>query len=280
MVATDRVSAFDVVLPNGIPDKGKILNQLSNYWFRLLGDVTKNHLIETSNDAIAEKLADDYDAEQLYGRSSIVVKCEPILIECVARKYIAGSLYRDYLLAGGMENEVEVHGIKFSAGLKLCEELPEPIFTPATKATNGHDENIDMNRAAEIVGAKVMDKLKSLTMELFSRASKKCREAGILLADTKFEFGFHEGEIRWMDEVLTPDSSRFWPLESYSPGKPQASLDKQFIRDFLETLDWDKTAPGPRLPEEIVFQTREKYINIFERITGELPDLLPARTRF
>lgn len=273
MVATDRISAFDVVLPNGIPDKGKILNQLSSFWFNHLGNITKNHLLITDDKLIAEKLGNSYDSSQLKGRSSVVLKCEPILIECVARKYIAGSLYKDYLSAGGADTDVMVHGIHFKRGLRLCEELPETIFTPATKAHTGHDENIDMNRAGEIAGVELVEKLKSITLELFESASRKCKHAGILLADTKFEFGVHERELIWMDEVLTPDSSRFWPEDSYEPGKPQPSLDKQFIRDYLETLDWDKTSPGPILPDDIVQKTRAKYLDIFERITGHSPDL-------
>ncbi len=275
MVATDRVSAFDVVMPNGIPDKGKILNQLSNFWFNCLKDVTENHLLITNDDKIAKKLGNDYVESELFGRSSIVVKCEPLLIECVARKYIAGSLYKDYLSAGGKDSNVTVHGIQFEKGLQLCQELPDTIFTPATKAAEGHDENIDFEHACQMVGEETAKTLKKKTLELFSLASDKCEKAGILLADTKFEFGLHDGKIVWMDEVLTPDSSRFWPKNQYKPGQSQPSLDKQFIRDYLETLDWNKQAPGPILPDEIVEKTREKYIEIFEKITGESPVLLP-----
>lgn len=273
MVATDRISAFDVVLPNGIPDKGKILNQLSAFWFGELSHIVNNHLLTTDDNEVAAALGDRYDRDLLFGRCMIVKKCEPLLVECVARKYIAGSLYKDYLAAGGKEQDVRVHGIDFPKGLRLCEELPYPIFTPATKAQSGHDENIDFDSVIQIVGKETATELKAKTLELFAFATNICNQADILLADTKFEFGMKNGEIILIDEALTPDSSRFWPKATYEVGKQQESLDKQFIRNYLETLDWDKTPPGPVLPERVVTESRERYIDIFKRITGRDPVL-------
>lgn len=273
MVATDRISAFDVVLPNGIPDKGKILNQLSAFWFDELSHIVKNHLVTTDDNDVATALGDRYDRDLLFGRCMIVEKCEPLLVECVARKYIAGSLYKDYLAAGGKDRDVRVHGIDFPKGLSLCEELPFPIFTPATKAQSGHDENIDFDSVIAIVGSEVANELRKKTLQLFEHATDVCKQAGILLADTKFEFGLREGDIVLIDEALTPDSSRFWPKDTYEIGKQQESLDKQFIRNYLETLDWDKTPPGPVLPEQVVAESRERYIDIFKRITGRDPVL-------
>lgn len=273
MVATDRISAFDVVLPNGIPDKGKILNQLSAFWFALLSDVVPNHMITIENDAIARELGTSYDPEQLAGRCMIVRKCEPILLECVARKYLAGSLYKEYIQSGGENTDVEIHGISFPKGLRLSEKLPKTIFTPATKAQAGHDENIAFDVATEIVGAETAEWLRDMTIQLFDRASEVCDRCGIILADTKFEFGRYDNRILLIDEALTPDSSRFWPKETYQVGKHQESLDKQFIRNYLEMLDWDKKPPGPELPESVVRESRERYIEIFKKITGRDPEL-------
>ncbi|MBA3724968.1 MAG: phosphoribosylaminoimidazolesuccinocarboxamide synthase [Armatimonadetes bacterium] len=273
MVATDRVSAFDVVMPNGIPDKGKILNQLSALWFNKLRDIIPNHLITINDDEIADALGGCYDETQLGGRCMIVEKCEPVLIESVARAYIAGSLYKEYVTAGGMEKNVALHGIALPPGLLLCGKLPQTIFTPATKAQTGHDENIGFTEAARIAGADVALECRLSTMRLFQSAQAICESAGIILADTKFEFGTCEAGLKLIDEALTPDSSRFWPKETYAPGKNQDSLDKQFIRDYLETLTWDKKAPGPELPKQVVEGTRERYIDIFKRITGADPRL-------
>ncbi len=271
MVATDRISAFDVVLPNGIPDKGRILNQLSAFWFESLAAVVPNHCIATNDDEIRERLGTAYDHESLSGRSMLVHKCQPFPIECVARAYLAGSLYKEYIAAGEGERDVTLHGISLPAGIQRCGRLPEPIFTPATKANEGHDENIDEQRAAQIVGDDCLQELKKYTLDLFARASRICETVGILLADTKLEFGSQDGRILLIDEAFTPDSSRYWPADKYRPGAEQESLDKQFVRNYLETLDWDKTAPGPILPDSVVQETRSRYIEIFRRITGREP---------
>lgn len=273
MVATDRISAFDVVLPNGIPDKGRILNQLSAFWFENLEDVVPNHCITTNDEVIRERLGTAYKHESLSGRSMLVQKCQPFPIECVARAYLAGSLYKEYIAAGGRERDVTLHGIALPAGIQRCGHLPETIFTPATKANEGHDENIDEQLAAQIVGEDCIQELKKHTLDLFTRASQVCERAGILLADTKLEFGSQNGRILLIDEAFTPDSSRYWPADKYRPGEEQESLDKQFVRNYLETLDWDKTAPGPILPDSVVQETRSRYIEIFRRITGKEPRL-------
>lgn len=273
MVATDRMSAFDVVLPTGVPDRGKILNQISAFWFRKLESHTPHHMISIEDADLAEALGESWDSEQLRGRSMLVKKCQPILLECVVRGYLAGSLYKEYLAAGGAEHEVTLHGIPLPAGLRLSDKLPEPIFTPATKAQEGHDENIDMNRAREIVG-DVADHLRDLSLRLYQEASAVTEAAGIILADTKMEFGYDgDGNLVLIDEVFTPDSSRFWPREEWRPGENPPSHDKQFLRDYLETLDWDKTPPGPPIPDEIALETRARYIEIFRAITGEEPIL-------
>lgn len=273
MVATDRVSAFDVVMPNGIPDKGKILSQLSAFWFQQFDDLTSHHVVTSDDAKIADALGPAYDPAQLTGRSMIVAKCQPVLIESVARTYLSGSLYKEYLTAGGATHGVILHGISLPDGIPLCGKLPETIFTPATKALEGHDENISFDEAARIAGADTAGQCKKTTLAIFERASQVCARAGIILADTKFEFGLRNGELILIDEVLTPDSSRFWPNDSYEPGKAQDSLDKQYIRDFLETLVWDKAPPGPSLPETVVIETRNRYIDIFRRITGRDPVL-------
>lgn len=273
MVATDRVSAFDVVMPNGIPDKGKILNQLSAFWFQQFNDLTSHHVVTSDDDKIADALGAAYDPVQLKGRSMIVAKCQPVLIESVARAYLSGSLYKEYLTAGGNDQDVALHGIPIPAGIPLCGKLPETIFTPATKAQEGHDENISFDEAARIAGADTADQCKKTTLAIFERASEVCDGAGIILADTKFEFGLRNGELILIDEALTPDSSRFWPNDTYSPGRAQDSLDKQYIRDFLETLAWNKTPPAPSLPEAVVSETRNRYIDIFQRITARDPIL-------
>jgi phosphoribosylaminoimidazole-succinocarboxamide synthase len=273
MVATDRVSAFDVVMPNGIPEKGRILNQLSLFWFDQFSSVIENHLIAWKDEDVKRVLGDAF-TEALVGRSMIVKKCEPILIESVARAYIAGSLYKEYVSAGGKERPVNIHGIDFPDGLELCGKLPTVIFTPATKAQEGHDENISFDSAKQIAGDRIAEICRDTTIEIFQRASEICDQAGIILADTKLEFGVYEDNVILIDEVLTPDSSRFWPKSEYVPGRAQDSLDKQYIRDYLETLDWDKTPPAPVLPQSVVTETRNRYIDIFRRITGRDPELL------
>lgn len=273
MVATDRISAFDVVLPNGIPDKGKILNQLSAFWFTQLSDIVPNHMLTIEDEVIARELGDRYDSAQLSGRCMIVKKCEPVLLECVARGYIAGSLYKEYLEAGGEHADVNIHGIALPGGLRLSERLPKAVFTPATKAQSEHDENIGFEAATQIVGEQTATWLRDVTLKLFDRASEICERYGIILADTKFEFGKRNGEILLIDEALTPDSSRFWPMDTYEVGQHQESLDKQFIRNYLDTLDWDKKPPGPELPESVVRESRERYMEICKRITGSDPVL-------
>jgi phosphoribosylaminoimidazole-succinocarboxamide synthase len=279
MVATDRLSAFDVVLPTGIPDRGKVLNQLSAFWFEKLSFLVPHHMITIEDREIAEVLGKNYDEEQLRGRSMLVEKCEPILLECVARGYIEGSLYKEYKEAGGEERGAEIHQISFPPGLKRADRLPEPIFTPATKAQTGHDENISFEEAERLLGKlypgfpNLTGRLRDLTLQLYREASDTCEKAGIILADTKFEFGFCGGEVKLIDEALTPDSSRYWALAEYVPGKAQTSFDKQFVRDYLETVPWDKTPPGPELPEEVVRETRERYLEIFRRLTGREPVL-------
>jgi phosphoribosylaminoimidazole-succinocarboxamide synthase len=272
MVATDRVSAFDVVLPNGIPDKGKILNQLSLYWFGKFDEIVANHIVTSDDEEIAAALSGSY-RDELRGRSVIVSKCEPILIESVARAYLSGSLYKEYVAAGGNETPVDLHGIGLPARIPLCGKLPNVIFTPATKAQEGHDQNISFDCAAKIAGIAVAEKCKEATLAVFDKAAHICDRADIILADTKFEFGILNGQVILIDEILTPDSSRFWPKDAYAPGRAQDSLDKQYIRDYLETLDWDKTAPGPVLPDNVVEETRARYVDIFERITGKSPSL-------
>lgn len=267
IVATDRISAFDVIMANGIPDKGRILNQMSAFWFRELGDVCPTHVISTDDDAIAERLGSlELDAntlDSLRGRSVLARRASPLTIECVARGYISGSLYKEYRAEGGA-----VHDLGLPEGLPLSGKLPEPIFTPATKAQEGHDENISYARACDLVGSEIAAQARDWTLALYARAAAHCARAGIILADTKFEFGVTPDGLIWIDEALTPDSSRFWPADQYEPGKQQPSYDKQFVRDYLETLAWDKRPPGPELPAEIVAKTRAKYLEAFERITG------------
>ena len=260
LVATDRVSAFDVVLPTPIPDKGKVLTGITAFWLRdVLADVVPNHLVTTDPAGFPPALAPV--AEQLRGRTSLCRRAQMLPLECVARGYLAGSGWKEYR-AGGT-----VCGIPLPAGLAESAQLPEPIFTPATKATEGHDENISFEQAAEIVGADTAARLRALTLELYRRAHDHAAERGIILADTKFEFGVIDGELVLCDEVLTPDSSRFWPADDYEPGRGQASFDKQIVRDWLETLDWDKHPPAPDLPAAIVERTRARYVEVYERLT-------------
>jgi phosphoribosylaminoimidazole-succinocarboxamide synthase len=257
-VATDRISAFDVVLSPGIPDKGTILTQISNFWFRRF-DRLENHLLE----ADFERFPDDVRRhEELRGRTVIVKKCEVVPVECVARGYLVGSGLKEYKETG------EVCGIKLPAGLTTASKLPEPIFTPATKEDTGHDINISFERMSEIVGLDLATKLRDLTLSIYQEAAEYAATRGIIIADTKFEFGLKDGEIVWIDEALTPDSSRFWPADGYVVGKNPPSYDKQFVRDWLETTDWDKTPPAPELPSEVVEKTREKYLEAYRQLTG------------
>lgn len=273
IVATDRISAFDVVLPNGIPDKGRVLTQLSLYWFVRTRHIVPNHLVSADIDVIAKAVASaggQVDAElrdMLQGRSMLVVKAKPYPIECVVRGYLAGSLWKEYLKAGGGEKEVTLHGITLPVGLRESDRLEEPIFTPATKAESGHDLNISLQEAEQRVGA-VARELARLSLEIYRFAREEAARRGIIIADTKFEFGEKDGRILLIDEVLTPDSSRFWAVDDYQPGRPQPSFDKQYVRDWLESTGWDKTPPAPTLPEEVVAKTAEKYREAYRRITG------------
>ena len=260
MVASDRISAYDVVLPNGIPQKGEVLTMFSHFWFERVSDLVPNHLLAKADEPLPEAV--QAHAEQIGRRAMVVKKAQPLAIECVVRGYLAGSGWKEYQKQG------TVCGIGLPDGLNNSSKLPEPIFTPATKAEEGHDENISFNEAVNIVGKDIADQARDLSIELYKRGRDHAAEKGIIIADTKFEFGIFEGELILIDEVLTPDSSRFWPADLYSPGKSQPSFDKQFVRDYLETLDWDKTPPGPELPEDIVQKTSEKYIEAYTRVTG------------
>ena len=258
LVATDRLSAFDVVMPTPIPDKGRVLTQLSLFWFNLLSDVIPNHVLSSTD------FPPPYDqhADELAGRSMVVRKTHPLPIECVARGYLSGSGWKEY------KANRTVCGINLPAGLRESDKLPEPIFTPATKASTGHDENITFERAAEIIGKPLAEQVRSTTLEIYSRASAHAEPRGILLADTKFEFGLLDGKLMWIDEALTPDSSRFWPASQYAPGGPQPSFDKQFVRDYLERIQWPKTPPGPVLPSDVVAGTRAKYREAYRILVG------------
>jgi phosphoribosylaminoimidazole-succinocarboxamide synthase len=252
-VATDRISAFDCVLPTGIPDKGRVLTQITRFWLDFLRDVVPNHFLSTDVAGLPAEFA---------GRSMWVRRAEMFPVECVARGYLAGSGWKEYKQTG------KVCGIALPPGLRESDRLPEPIFTPATKAQSGHDENISFDRACEIAGRDTAARLRDLTLTLYSRAADYARTRGIIIADTKFEFGTIGGEIVLADEVLTPDSSRFWPSNQYEPGHAQPSFDKQFVRDYLETLNWDKKPPAPPLPEDVVRLTSEKYKEAYQVLTG------------
>lgn len=257
IVATDRLSAFDVILPTPIPDKGRVLTQLSLFWFELLKDVITNHVISASGfPAPFDKFE-----EELAGRSMLVKKTKPLPIECVVRGYVAGSGWKDYLATG------KICGIPLPSGLRESERLPEAIFTPATKAMSGHDENISFDETAKLIGKELAEKVRVVGLELYQRAAAHAEPRGIIVADTKFEFGLLDDELMWIDEALTPDSSRFWPASHYSPGGPQASFDKQFVRDYLERMRWPKTPPGPELPPEVVDATRDKYREAYRILT-------------
>jgi phosphoribosylaminoimidazole-succinocarboxamide synthase len=260
-VATDRISAFDHVLGSGIPDKGRILTQLSLFWFDFLNDIVKNHVITAESAKFPPALAPYLD--QLEGRSMIVRRAKMFPVECVVRAYLSGSGWKDYQATGA------VCGIALPAGLRESDRLPEPIFTPAAKInTGGHDENISFDDVIGAVGKDNANELRRLTLAIFEKASKHAESRGLILADTKFEFGVIDGEIVLADEVLTPDSSRYWPVESYAPGGPQPSFDKQYVRDYLESIRWNKQAPAPSLPEDVIAKTREKYLEAFRLISG------------
>jgi phosphoribosylaminoimidazole-succinocarboxamide synthase len=259
LVATDRISAFDWVMPTGIPDKGRILTQLSAFWFDLLR--VPSHLISLDLGTI--KLpAGGTPLDQLAGRSTIVRKCEVVPIECVVRGYLEGSGWKEYQKSG------TVCGLKLAEGLKQCSKIAEPIYTPATKEESGHDINISFERMVEIVGEKTATDLRAKTLDIYRRAAEHALGRGIIIADTKFEFGWHDGQLILIDEVLTPDSSRFWPADQYQPGTSQPSFDKQFLREWLETTGWDKNSAPPELPADVVTRTRAKYIEAYEKLTG------------
>jgi phosphoribosylaminoimidazole-succinocarboxamide synthase len=262
IVATDRLSAFDVVLSTPIPDKGKVLTQLSLFWFEKLAGLVPNHIISAKD--FGGELA-PY-AEALEGRAMLVRKTEPAPIECVVRGYISGSGWKDYQKTGA------ICGIQLPAGMRESDRLPEPIFTPSTKATTGHDENISFEQTVETVGRPLAEKLRDISLAIYRSAVEHAASRGIIIADTKFEFGMIGDELIWIDEALTPDSSRFWPADEYVPGRTQPSFDKQYVRDYLEKIGWNKQAPGPALPADVVAATQGKYREAYQRITGHALD--------
>jgi len=259
-VASDRISAFDVVMPNGIPHKGAVLTQISHFWFDRTESFQPNHRLSRPGDPLPPELA--RFERQLAGRSMLVKKARPLAIECIVRGYLAGSGWKEY------KKSRTVCGIALPAGLQESSELAEPLFTPSTKSDEGHDENISFAEAVDIVGKEVAEAVRDASLRIYSHARDYARERGIIIADTKFEFGFDGDRLILIDEVLTPDSSRFWPADEYEPGRGQPSFDKQFVRDYLETLDWDKTPPGPELPPDIIARTSAKYLEAYERLTG------------
>ena len=265
LVATDRLSAFDCILPTPIERKGAVLTAISSFWFDKLKDIVPNHLITTNTDEMPESIR---NIAELRGRSTLVKKTKVFPVECVVRGYLEGSGWKDYLESGRISGHV------LPAGLKQCDKLPEPIFTPATKAAQGHDENITESEFTEIIDKETADYLRATSLELYRRASEYAATRGIIIADTKFEFGIdNEGVIRLIDEILTPDSSRFWPADQYEPGHAQPSFDKQFVREYLETLDWNKQPPAPPLPDEVAASTTARYLEAFRLLTGkELPE--------
>jgi phosphoribosylaminoimidazole-succinocarboxamide synthase len=258
LVATDRLSAFDVVLPTPIPDKGRVLTQLSLFWFEKLRDVAPHHVLS------ATEFPPPFDAyaDQLRGGAMLVRRAQPLLIECVVRGYLSGSGWKDYRAAG------KICGLALPAGLRESERFSEPIFTPATKAAKGHDENISFDQAVALIGGPLAERVRAISLEIYRRAAAYAAPRGILLADTKFEFGLADGELLWIDEALTPDSSRFWPAEGYQPGRGQPSYDKQFVRDYLERVGWNKRPPGPELPPDVVAATRAKYREAYRQLVG------------
>jgi phosphoribosylaminoimidazole-succinocarboxamide synthase len=261
IVATDRISAFDYVLGSGIPDKGQVLSQLSAFWFERTGHIVRNHLL--TMDVAGYPASMHEHAELLAGRSMLVRKTNPVPIECVARGYLSGSGWKEYVAHGA------VCGVPLPAGLREADRLPQPIFTPATKATSGHDINISETAAGALIGAPLVSRLRDLTLALYRFGAAHAESRGIILADTKFEFGLTaDGEVILIDEVMTPDSSRYWPRDDYRPGGPQPSFDKQYVRDYLEGIHWNKQPPVPALPEDVVRRTRDKYLEAFRRLTG------------
>ena len=265
LVASDRISAFDVIMPNGIPRKGEVLTQISHFWFEKFAKLVPNHLLARANDPLPKHLQPFEAAvcKDLARRSMIVKKATPLAIECIVRGYLSGSGWKEY------RKSQTVCGIQLPAGLTESAELPEPIFTPSTKAEAGHDENINFEQACKIVGTELATQARDLSLMIYQAGRDYARQRGIIIADTKFEFGLFDGKLILIDEVLTPDSSRFLPADQYAPGKSQPSFDKQFVRDYLETLAWDKTPPGPKLPDDVVAKTSAKYLEAYERLTGK-----------
>jgi phosphoribosylaminoimidazole-succinocarboxamide synthase len=264
-VATDRISAFDYVLATGIPHKGRVLSQISLFWFNFLSDIVPNHVITADVSKYPQPL--QKYADQLEGRSMLVTRAEMFPVECVVRGYISGSAWKEYKASG------KVCGIELPAGLKESDAFPEPIFTPATKAVTGHDENISFARMCEILGTETSSHLRDLTLRIYKKAAAYARQRGIIIADTKFEFGSTAKGITLADEVLTPDSSRFWPADKYEPGRSQESFDKQYVRDYLEQIHWNKQPPAPALPPEVANRTSEKYLDAYFQITGHKLDV-------
>ncbi len=261
IVATDRISAFDVIMSNGVPDKGRILNQMSAFWFDKLSGVCPNHLITVDDAAIAKRIG--VDRPELKGRCAHVKKAKPLAIECIARGYITGSLFKEYKQQGG-----NLRGLGLPEGLLNGSRLPEAIFTPSSKAEEGHDENLSFAQAADVVGKEVAEKVRDWTLALYTQAAKHAESAGIILADTKFEFGLTDDGLIWIDEALTPDSSRFWDAKQWKPGATLESYDKQYVRDYLETIVWDKRPPGPVLPDDVIAGTQARYLEAFRLLTG------------
>jgi len=261
IVSTDRISCFDVVLPCGIPDKGRVLTSISEFWFDFIKEIIPHHFITADVDKYPLNLK-KYKSD-LAGRSMLVLKTKPLPVECVVRGYLAGSGWKEY------QAKQSVCGISLPKDLKESDKLPEPVFTPSTKAESGHDQNVNQKYVEGLVGVDLAAELKKISIDIYRRASDYALQKGIIIADTKFEFGIYNGRMIMIDEVLTPDSSRFWPLDGYQPGRACPSFDKQFVRDYLETLDWDKTPPAPALPEAIINKTREKYLDAYSQLTGK-----------
>lgn len=265
IVATDRISAFDCVLPNAIPHKGQVLTQLSRFWFERFANVVPNHLVTANVEKFPDTLLERLSAQSkamLAGRSMLSRRADVISFECVVRGYLAGSGWKEYQQTGA------ICGHQLPAGLVESAKLPEPIFTPATKAEEGHDINVSIAEMASVIGEDLTRKLETISLTIYTEAARYAESCGIIICDTKFEFGLRDGQIVWIDEALTPDSSRFWPASAYAPGKSQASFDKQFVRDYLETLDWDKRPPAPTLPDEVVAATSAKYLEAYRLLTG------------
>src|SRR5665213_2446485 len=265
LVASDRISAFDVIMPNGIPRKGEVLTQISHFWFEKFSTLMPNHLLAKADDPLPKNLQPFVTVavcKDLARRSMIVKKAKPLAIECIVRGYLSGSGWKEY------KKSQTVCGIQLPAGLTESAELPEPIFTPSTKAKAGHDENISFEEAQKIVGAELANQARDLSLKIYKAGRDYAKQRGIIIADTKFEFGLFDGKLILIDEVLTPDSSRFWPADQYAPGRGQPSFDKQFVRDYLETLTWDKTPPGTKLPDDVVAKTSAKYLEAYEKLTG------------